>query len=232
MTEAADGVIKYRPVHTHATFSRALDTVFPPDLPSGRRELERQAWEDRCRQHLAELDKLRTWLHDCRLIGLSDGIGYGNLSLPLTETAFAISGSGTGGARILGEEGYAVVYRVSPAGNEVHSIGPVRASSESMTHAAVYRALAKMHMLLPSHCVIHVHSRKLFEHWLPLAPGTPPEIPYGTPELARAVYDELLRANRPEGFLVLAGHRDGLLFWAPDLTRGKDIVLNAMTFGH
>lgn len=132
---------------------------------------------------LPDLDALRTELHDMGLVGaLPDGTGFGNVSLRTGEDTFLITGTGTGKKRCLGPAGYCTVTSFAIMSNEVSSQGPVRASSEALTHGAIYAAKKT------ARCVVHVHSRILFDslqnagHY-----ATPAEAAYGTPALALAV---------------------------------------------
>lgn len=128
---ADEGYVKYVCLHENAP---------APDVPA-----------------LKELDALRTELFDAGLIGMrQDGIGYGNISLR-TEKGFVISATATGGIRELGADGYSLVTEWSLAGNRLSCSGPLPASSEALTHAAVYEAGRD------AKCVIHVHSRPLFD---------------------------------------------------------------------
>ena len=132
--EPIDGVVKYQASHTRGDVETSLRT-----LPAGIRETALDALT-----LFPELDAARTTLHDAGLIGVyPSGIGYGNVSLRLAGNLFLISGSGTGSSRLLGKQGYSLVRAFDPLENTVASFGPVQASSESMTHGAVYGAANK-----------------------------------------------------------------------------------------
>jgi hypothetical protein len=171
---------------------------------------------------LACLNEVRTELHDLELIGiLPDGIGFGNLSLrPEGEAVFWISGTATGAERELPLEAYCRVDSFNPKTNEVWCTGHVKASSETMSHGAVYEANDAVR------CVIHVHSRELFE--LMLAgqfAKTPKEAEYGTPELAEAVQALVESAGTAQGVFVLAGHQDGVMAYGSDIESARDVLL-------
>src|ERR1035437_6091728 len=107
---------------------------------------------------LERLNHARTVLFDLGLIGVyPNGIGYGNLSVRTTNNQFLITGSATGATRQLCADQYCLVESFSMAHNSVISCGALDASSESMTHGAIYAAAAEVQ------CVIHVHSRQLFD---------------------------------------------------------------------
>lgn len=167
---------------------------------------------------LAELDALRTELFDAGLIGQrADGVGFGNLSLRI-GMEFVISATATGGVRELGAEGYSLVEDWSVAENRLICRGPLPASSEALTHAAVYEASAD------ARCVVHVHSRALFDGLVAAgALSTPVEAAYGTPEMAKAVADTA-REHSGEGILVMLGHDEGVLVYGPSIPAVASLI--------
>ena len=209
--DESEGVVKYAALHDWGEAE-----TFVRDLPPALREAAETALRG-----FPELDAARTALHDAGLVGVTAaGIGYGNISLRLTETLFLISGSGTGAARVLGKEGYALVRECDPEANTVRSFGPVQASSEAMTHGAVYRAVPA------ARCVIHIHSSRLFGALLAKGyPHTPSSAAYGTSALSRAV--SRLAATLPPrcGVFVTAGHADGVFAYADAVASALGLIL-------
>ena len=167
---------------------------------------------------LAELDALRTELFDAGLIGQRpDGTGFGNVSLR-SEKGFVVSATATGGVRELGAEGYSLVEDWSVAGNRLTCRGPLPASSEALTHAAVYEADAD------ARCVVHAHSRPLFDGLLEAgALHTPRNAAYGTPEMAVAGAD-IARRHPQEGILVMLGHDEGILAYGPSIRAVASLI--------
>lgn len=166
-------------------------------------------WSD----DLEALNRSRTELFDLGLIGVyANGIGFGNLSVRTDEDQFVITGSATGAIRVLQREHFSLVESFSLERNTVRSRGPLHASSESMTHGAIYQDNQAVH------CVIHVHSRLLFDRLLRQGfPATPVDVPYGTPAMAYAV-QRLVRAQPglPVVF-VMAGHDEGIIAYGADV---------------
>ncbi len=164
---------------------------------------------------LAALDALRTTLFDAGLLGMRpDGVGFGNLSARGAGDGFVVTATGTGGARVLGPDGYCLVTEFDMDGNWVRSRGPRQASSEAMSHGAVYRAdpLAR--------CVAHIHSRSLFERLLAAgAPATPSDAAFGTPAMARALAALVVRRPGQAGLVVMTGHDEGVMVYGPDISR-------------
>ena len=96
-----DGYVKYRCLHT------------PGPAPA--------------HPDLTALDALRTALFDAGLLGMRpDGVGFGNLSARVVGDRFVVTGTGTGGPRVLGPNGYCLVTEFDVDGNWVRSTGPGR----------------------------------------------------------------------------------------------------------
>jgi len=170
---------------------------------------------------LNELNQARTKLHDLKLIGIyPNGIGYGNVSLRAeTPEKFIVSGTATGEKRILNTGDYCLVDSFDLAANEVQCTGRVKASSESMSHGAIYRACEK------AQSVIHIHSRALFDFMLAGPyPCTPETAAYGTPELAVEI-DTLAAASTEGGLFATAGHEEGIIAYGPTPSATLEIVL-------
>lgn len=176
---------------------------------------------------LDELNRCRTELFDLGLIGIyPDGIGYGNVSLRVDAERFVISGSATGGERVLGRRHYALVESFDLAQNCVASRGRIDASSESMSHGAVYRALPA------ANAVIHVHSRRLFDEMRAAGyPETPPAVAFGTPELAAAIGALVRGAGAADGIFVTAGHDEGIIAYGATVASASARVKSVYSKG-
>ncbi len=161
----------------------------------------------------ASFGRWRERLRGLGLIGaLGDGIGFGNISARL-DAGFVITGSATGAIERLEPRHYSLVEESRAEENWLACRGLCRASSESLSHAAVYRALAA------AAAVIHVHSAPMWERFAGRLPTTPGTAEYGTPEIAGAI-EGLARAIGPAGLpaaVVMGGHRDGLIAFGTSL---------------
>ena len=191
---ANEGYVKYSAEHTTA----------PP--------IETPLW--------TELNEARSRLYRLGLVGsLPNGVGFGNLSIRLQGDEFLISGTGTGVLPVLGPEKYCLVKSFDLEQNCVVSIGPVQASSESMTHGAVYRSCRMVH------CVIHIHSRAIFDGMVrDNYPATPENATYGTPEIALAIGNCVRELGGDEGTIVLLGHDEGVVAYGPSLEKAVALV--------
>jgi ribulose-5-phosphate 4-epimerase/fuculose-1-phosphate aldolase len=177
---------------------------------------------------LAALNAWRSILWKLGLIGQDPhryhGYDFGNLSQRYdTRQQFIISGSQTGHIAQTDASHYALVTDFDPNSNRVVAQGPVRPSSESMTHGVIYRLDDSVN------CVMHVHSPAIWNaaSKLPL-PTTRAEVTYGTPEMATEVA-RLFRETevREQSIFVMAGHEDGVVAFgsSPDLAGGALIKM-------
>ena len=166
-------------------------------------------------EEIAGLMRWRDRLHALGLIGVyPDGIGFGNVSIRWPDgNTFIISGTQTGAIPELDTAGYTSVVRFDIAANRVWCRGPVRASSESLTHAAIYAASSEVG------AVLHVHHAGAWEALLGTLPTTRADVPYGTPAMARELEWLLRESDLPTvKVAVMAGHREGIIAFgaAPD----------------
>lgn len=142
------------------------------------------------------------------------GAGFGNLSgrlnppsLPQGRRRFLITGTQTGGVRILDCRDFCVVESYSLRSNRVQSWGPILPSSEAMTHAAIYDLSPHIRF------VFHGHSPTIWRRRRRLRlPTTNEAIAYGTAEMAYEV-QRLYRSSALSERRVLAmgGHEDGII---------------------
>jgi ribulose-5-phosphate 4-epimerase/fuculose-1-phosphate aldolase len=169
------------------------------------------------------LDTWRRPLFDAGLIGHYEdlGVGYGNLSVRFgLSDQFIISGTQTGHIADTDGQHYALVTHYDIDRNRVSSTGPMQASSESLTHAAIYELNEAIN------AVVHVHSRALWESLKNRLPTTAADISYGTPEMARD-FIRLYRDTsfRASGVAVMAGHDEGIVSIGCDLEEAAMRIL-------
>ncbi len=170
----------------------------------------------------AELNACRQKLLQLRLIGVdSNGVGFGNLSIrDGTTNNFYITGSATGGLPELMLADCAKVVAYDLKRNWLRCVGAAIASSESLTHAAVYESDAK------TGSVIHCHDSRLWAALLNQAPTSSKGVEYGTPEMA---YEVLRLFNltdvKTRKILVMAGHEGGIVAFVRDLDEAFAVLL-------
>jgi hypothetical protein len=169
----------------------------------------------------AELNEYRRKLLELGMIGVdANGIGFGNLSIRDGATSrFYITGSGTGGISELKPSHYARVVAYDFARNWLQCEGSTVASSESLTHAAVYESDPA------TGAVIHCHDMKLWEALLKEAPATPKEVEYGTQEMAYAVRDLFKESEvKRRKIFAMAGHEGGVVAFGRDVEEAFGVL--------
>lgn len=175
------------------------------------------------------ISNINTWrnrLYEIGLIGeYENGIGYGNISFRMDNNCFLITGSATGGISKLNESHYAIVNDYNLAQNSLICKGPIKASSESLSHGAIYDCRPS------TNAVIHVHHLKLWNELLYVFPTTSTSATYGTPEMAMEI-KRLLAAHdiEKQNTIVMGGHKEGILVFGKSLDEtGNKVVelLNA-----
>jgi len=178
---------------------------------------------------VAATEELETWrkpLFAAGLIGQYEelGIGYGNISVRCGEPGqFLISGTQTGHIATTDKTHYSLVTAHNTYANIVNSVGPSQASSEAMTHAAIYG------LDLNIGAIVHVHSQALWQSLLNKLPTTGADVAYGTPEMAnefRRLYRD--SAFRETGLAVMAGHEEGILSFGATMEEAASKVLDLL----
>ncbi len=175
---------------------------------------------------LQPLLALRQRLFARGLIGAyENGIGYGNLSRRWDEECrFVISGSRTGPLPVLSEQHFALVSRIEIDRNALWCEGPLIASSESMSHAVIYRECPGVNG------VIHVHHPEMWRRYLHQAPTTDAGATYGSPEMAYSIIDLLRHSDlKKEQFFVMEGHEEGIFVFGKTLEEAEEVLLDHFT---
>lgn len=175
---------------------------------------------------LKSLIDCRNQLFKLGLIGVyPDGIGYGNISqLDHAKNQFVISGTQTGHFAQAMPEHFALVTNYNIKENFIVCEGPIKASSESLTHAMIYETFPDVT------AVIHIHSA---EHWKRLmhqVPTTGVAIPYGTPKMAEEIKRLAKESDLPQSqILVMAGHEDGIITFGSTLDQAFQVLQKNMS---
>jgi ribulose-5-phosphate 4-epimerase/fuculose-1-phosphate aldolase len=155
---------------------------------------------------------------------LYDGYGFGNISERLNQISFLISGTQTGHLEHLAPEDYAVVVQPFIEENRIVAQGPVKPSSEALTHAAIYALDPDIRF------VFHVHSPDIWqESGAKGLPQTGADIPYGTHEMAHEV-KRLFEAGafKDRSILAMAGHEDGIIGFGPSAEAAGEVIMKAL----
>ena len=186
-------------------------------------------------QPIAELNKWRTILWQQALIGQDparyEGYGFGNVSQRIGaddaahgKRCFIISGTQTGHLPKLDNTHYTLVKTYDAASNSVSAAGPIKPSSESLTHGMIYDLGNAIRV------VLHVHSPDI---WLAAdsldIPVTDSAVPYGTPKMAAEVQRLFNETDvRERKIFSMGGHEDGVISFGTTAEEAGDILLHAL----
>lgn len=157
------------------------------------------------------------------LIGAyENGVGFGNMSMRDNNTSkFFITGSATGEISVLEQGHYVYVDGYNFEDNAVMCSGPLKASSESLTHAAIYKADPGIN------AIIHVHNMEQWENLKNEVPTTREEFEYGTAGLAMdtfRLFDETDILDKK--IMVMAGDKAGLITFGADMDEAINVLMS------
>ena len=175
-------------------------------------------------EYFESINFWRNRLFELGLIGVDDNnIGFGNLSSRFTGNQFIITGSGTGKIKTLTKDHYSLVSAFSAEANFIEVRGPVKASSESLTHAALYQCDGNINS------VIHIHHAGLWKHYFGVLPTSDMSIEYGTPAIAMEVKNLALNSTLiKDKILIMGGHQDGIITFGNSTEEAGKILLDIL----
>lgn len=167
------------------------------------------------------INSWREILYNMDLIGAyENGVAFGNISMRTRGHQFVITGSATGEIPELEPGHYVKVNSFNIDDNAVQCIGPLKASSESLTHAAIYSADPD------TNAVVHVHNLDLWNKLIYKVPTTNPGMDYGTAGLAK---DILRLFKDPEIYekriIIMSGDRAGILTFGHDMDEAVNVLM-------
>ena len=150
-----------------------------------------------------------------------DGIGFGNISIRVPQSdQFYISGTATGTLPELAQIHYPLVERFDLDENILWCRGLVKASSESMSHGAIYSVDSEIG------AVVHIHNRQLWDKYLDVLPTTAKEVEYGTPEMAYEIIRLMgLPETQNKKVFVMGGHAEGIVAFGKTVEEAARIIL-------
>ena len=168
---------------------------------------------------------IRNRLYRKKWIGqYPDGVGYGNASIRINDDEFLITGSGSGSYVNIDHHQLAIVSRVDIAHNSLKCRGMCAASSEALTHAAIYAADFEIE------AVLHIHDAEMWEKLIYTAPTVGASIPYGTSEMANAVQQLIFNHHDENEIIVTAGHEDGIFAYGYSIEAAYEVLKNWSLF--
>jgi len=168
--------------------------------------------------------KMNVWrdkLYALGLIGVyENGIGFGNISMRHEGNTFVITGSATGGLKQLNENHFTLVTSYDLEQNSLECKGPIKASSESLTHAAIYESTREVQV------VIHVHNMEMWKKLINKVPTSRADAEYGTPEMAGEIKRLFRESNvKEEKILVMGGHEEGIITFGDNLDEAGEKLM-------
>jgi len=164
----------------------------------------------------------REILFNMDLIGAyENGVAFGNISMRIKGTnQFFITGSATGEIPDLEPGHYVKVNSFNIDDNAVQCTGPLKASSESLTHAAIYLADTG------ANAVVHVHNIDLWNQLIYKVPTTNPGMDYGTTGLAKDIPRLFGDSDVIEKrIIIMAGDRAGILTFGNDMDEAVSVLM-------
>jgi hypothetical protein len=180
---------------------------------------------------LAGINAWRRILYLLGLVGRDPnrygGLGYGNISerigpfpAPPQQRRFIISGTQTGELGKLQDKHFVTVLECYPEENRIVAEGPIRPSSESLTHGTLYGLNDSLRS------VMHVHSPEIWRHCRELGISrTQEKASYGSPEMAAEVTRLLADDEGQVGLFAMAGHEDGVIAFGRSHEKAGTVLL-------
>jgi hypothetical protein len=175
--------------------------------------------------YLKELNYWRRILYQLGLIGADKHrIGFGNLSVRFKQTnQFIITGTRTGHLKKLSSQHYVKVTSYNWQENRLICQGPIKASSESLSHGALYQSGPEVQ------AVIHVHHLKLWKKLVQSRLATSRKAEYGTPAMAEEIMKLLARKLvREKKIFAMAGHEGGIISFGSNISEAGQVLHNAI----
>jgi ribulose-5-phosphate 4-epimerase/fuculose-1-phosphate aldolase len=179
----------------------------------------------------AEYSALELWrkkLYALNLIGeyKEEKVGFGNISerkdyslfFSSTVPQFVITGTQTGKYADLDGNHYTRVLDYQIDQLKIKMMGPIEASSEALTHAAIYAFNKNIK------AIFHIHSKEIWTGMInDERDHTCRTIPYGTVEMARAT--ENCIGKKDFGSFSMNGHEDGVVAFGRSLDEAGALIL-------
>lgn len=182
---------------------------------------------------LRELDHWRNDFYERGLIGNDPlrygGYDYGNVSqrIDFWHGLFVITASQTGKLETLEPDThYSIVTGYNLEANTLSAYGLKQASSEALTHAAIYNHDPSVQAIL------HAHHPGIWEATGQLKiPATCPDVEYGTPEMAKEMKRLLEETDaRDKRIISMLGHEDGIVTFGKTLDEAGNTMLEYLEY--
>ena len=179
-----------------------------------------------------EYHRLEYWrkiLFNLNLIGEypEAAVGFGNMSVVKdysefahsTHPQFIITGTQTGKFADLNGEHYTRVLDYNIFELKIKMMGAIEASSEALTHAAIYDVNENIKS------IFHIHSAEIWKKMIEdKSDYTDASIPYGTVEMATAT--QKCVSGKNAGVFCMHGHEDGVVIYGTSMEETGALTIN------
>lgn len=194
-----DGVIKY-------------NIEFTPSTPLKTAQFE-------------AIERLRKRLFSLKLIGVKNGIGYGNISQKIDKHSFVITGTQTGHLKDLNANHYSLIEEYNDKEFYLKSSGAIKPSSEALTHGTIYNLDENIK------AVIHIHSKSIWRFMLESSRYLKTkDVEYGSIEMIEEVnriFSTTPPLDNPK--FVMTGHEDGVIIFGESLKEAELNLFNILS---
>jgi len=170
------------------------------------------------------IEAVRTRLYALRLIGIHEGIGYGNISQKNSDGTFIVTGTQTGHLSSLQGKHYAFVEAYDDRDFYLKSSGIIKPSSESLTHGTIYNLHKDIN------AVIHIHSQSIWKYMLQNEYLKTDNVPYGTQAMINEV-NRIYGSINPisNAKFVMSGHEDGVMTFGRTLEEAENTLYKVIS---
>jgi len=172
-----------------------------------------------------EIESLRERLFALKLIGIENGIGYGNISKRVDKDSFVITGTQTGHLANLNREHYALIEKYNDKEFYLKASGAIKPSSEALTHGTIYNLDNNIN------AVIHIHSKTIWKFMLKGNYLKTEDVEYGSIEMIEEV-NRIFKTIKPleNPKFVMSGHEDGAMFFGKNLKEAELTLFEILSF--
>ena len=171
------------------------------------------------------IERLRKRLFSLKLIGVENGIGYGNISQKIDKHSFVITGTQTGHLKDLNANHYSLIEEYNDKEFYLKSSGAIKPSSEALTHGTIYNLDENIK------AVIHIHSKSIWRFMLESSRYLKTkDVEYGSIEMIEEVnriFSTTPPLDNPK--FVMTGHEDGVIIFGESLKEAELNLFNILS---
>jgi ribulose-5-phosphate 4-epimerase/fuculose-1-phosphate aldolase len=171
-----------------------------------------------------KIEKTRERLYALKLIGIKEGIGYGNISQRISQHSFVITGTQTGHLKSLDNRDYSLIEDYNDREFFLKSSGAIKPSSEALTHGTIYNLSPNIG------AVIHIHSKTMWNFMLKNSYKKTQNVPYGSTQMIEEV-QRIYQNNNPlkNSKFVMSGHEEGVITFGKNLKEAEITLYNIIS---